>query len=102
MKFRYLVVLGILGFGSMGVDGCTNTRSMAEIEADAKRFGSTMGPDQVLGTSCVDYDSDRDGYVSCTVFRQAKDPLAIECLIIAGRSGCKLSIAKSRVQVNQY
>jgi hypothetical protein len=32
-----------------------------------------------IKVECVKWDSDLDGYVSCTVYRESGDPLYIEC-----------------------
>jgi len=40
---------------------------------------------------CNDSDSDGDGYVSCTVFRGALDPLAISC---GAENWCTFNCAK--------
>lgn len=40
----------------------------------------------VTETKCNRYDTDGDGYVSCTLFRGSEMPVQIEC----GVSGCRL------------
>ena len=56
------------------------------------------------GVSCVQSDSDGDGYCSCTIFRKDEDPLAIECgcevrCLWNCASGCKYTpIGKVRVR----
>lgn len=44
----------------------------------AKRFAAMMGAKSPRFL-CQPYDSDDDGYVSCTIFIQERDPVAIEC-----------------------
>ena len=67
--------------------------------AEAKAFSANF-PD-ATGVVCNDSDSDGDGYVSCTLFRGAKDPLAISCgaerwCIMNCATGCKLTPATVR------
>jgi len=90
-----LWTLAILLSSLLLFPGCF--KAISEIEADARGFAAAMGPDKVTGVSCVDRDSDRDGYVTCTVFRQGKEPLAIECTCIEGNHGCKMAVTKLRL-----
>lgn len=55
--------------------------------------------DIFLGVSCVERDSDGDGYVSCTIFRKGKDPIALECAyggFWSAGPGCKMAQPKMR------
>ncbi len=82
--------------------GCrtVKSQSMKQVESEAADFARRMSPDHVRGVACVNRDSDSDGYVSCTVFRDDAPPLAIECLYLEGESGCKIAVPKVRVEAN--
>lgn len=74
--------------------GANNTKTMADIEADAVKFGSNMDGKPPRAVQCMDVDSDNDGYVTCTVFRVDRDPYAIECAIRKDWHGCKPKVPK--------
>lgn len=63
-------------FCSLLLFGCLENPS--DLETQAKEFGVSMGYD-VKGVSCMNYDSDNDGYVSCAVNIGMQEPLQIEC-----------------------
>lgn len=86
-----VIVAGVFFFGirgfSYGGDG---------VKTEAETFARSMG-ESYTGINCVTYDSDGDGYVSCTIFRSGKDPLPIECARKWSRnSGCKLAMPQVR------
>jgi hypothetical protein len=61
---------------SFAVSACANSDSSIAkkaVEEYAKNF-----PD-ATGTDCAGYDTDDDGYCSCTVFRGEKSPIRIDC-----------------------
>lgn len=66
--------------------------NVERLEGTAKAYVQKLGY-QPIGVSCMNRDSDDDGYVSCTVTVNGLDaPLAVEC---ASRwrlltNGCKL------------
>jgi len=69
------------------------TADVAKAKDEAQSFMQHIpGATSVM---CNESDSDHDGYVSCTVFRGDKDPIAISCgaEIMCScncASGCKL------------
>lgn len=72
IKFTMIVlVLALVGCGSK-----------AEAERGARKWATSMGF-QVQNVSCVDIDTDHDGYVSCSVSVKRQDGsldlMAIEC-----------------------
>jgi len=87
-----VAVLGIILIGVIfGMQGCN--KAGAEATQDAIKFGKNMG-ENITGVECVKYDSDNDGYVSCTLFLRDKQPMAVDCAahsIMSWRnSGCRL------------
>lgn len=62
-----------------------------KLQEQAKEFATSMGYD-VKGLSCMNTDSDNDGYVSCAVNIGMQEPLQIECASLYSivRSGCRL------------
>lgn len=78
--------------------------TFADVEK-AKRFAQDFSKNipGATGVDCNDSDSDGDGYVSCTVFRGDKEPIAISCgaenyCACNCAKGCKLTPAR---MVNQ-
>lgn len=71
-------------------------RSMAEIEADAVTFARMMDGHEPRGVTCLDRDTDGDGYVTCTVFRTDRDPYSIQCATRAESKGCKPTVPMVR------
>ena len=69
----------------------------AKLQNQAKEFTKSMGYD-FKGTSCMNTDSDNDGYVSCAVNVGMQEPLQIECASLYSivRSGCRL------VKINMF
>lgn len=50
-----------------------------------------------VSVECNDTDSNGDGYVSCTIFRGSRDPVAIQCgaenwCVTNCASGCRLAV----------
>lgn len=62
-----------------------------KLQNQAKDFTKSMGYD-FKGASCMNTDSDSDGYVSCAVNIGMQEPLQIECVSLYSiiRSGCRL------------
>jgi len=56
--------------------GCHNADT-TEAKKQADAFARKIPGFQSV--ECVDSDSNGDGYVSCTVFRGDRDPVAIKC-----------------------
>ena len=85
------------------VAACTPTehrrRSTRYTEKLAEQFAQNLKPDDgTVTVQCADFDSDDDGYISCTVFVKAHGkvtPVGIECAAgyshsINSTGGCKL------------
>ena len=77
---------------------CNRTNKEAAENA-AREYQSHF--DDATGFECADQDIDRDGYVSCTIFRRNHDPYGIECgserYCINCARGCKTLVPKIRV-----
>lgn len=78
-----------------------STADVQKATKQAEEFAKHMP--EATGVTCNDSDSDGDGYVSCTVFRGDKDPLALSCgaqrfCSCNCASGCKLMAPALRVQ----
>jgi hypothetical protein len=82
-----LLVLVVIG----GMQGCN--KAGEETTQDAIRFSKNLG-ENITGINCMKYDSDGDGYVSCTLFLRDKPPLAVDCAAHSfmswRNSGCRL------------
>ncbi len=94
-----LIVIAIVGIlitvaVGAGFKGCSGGGDKAR--DSAYDFAKQMGV-PFTGVTCVDMDSDGDGYVSCTVFRTGQDPYPIECAREWSRNkGCKTAMPKVR------
>ena len=80
----------------ISVSGCVE--NVSSLEQEAKAYAQKLGYN-VMGASCMNYDSDSDGYVSCTVSLQdLREPIGVECSsrykIL--QSGCKLQKMAAR------
>lgn len=84
-----LGVIGVILFGS--VRSCVSSGGKAKDEA--RRFVSEMGL-RVNGVTCSDRDTDRDGYVSCTVSVDNDGKTHLEAIECAARytwnDGCRM------------
>lgn len=65
-----IVVVAIVGVAVGGCVGCGGDKAKAT--DSAKAWAEAMGITP-KGVSCVDHDTDGDGYVSCTVSEASKD-----------------------------
>lgn len=71
--------------------------SGAYAKDQAQEWAKSMGF-EVKGLTCMEYDNDRNGYVTCTIQVKGDEakPYTIECAIVAGDSctrqdrGCRL------------
>lgn len=85
------VLVAMVGFG---VTKCSSSQGTAEEEARA--YAQKMGM-KIKGVSCMNRDTDGDGYVSCTLNVIEKDesmtPIPIECAAkwSYNNEGCKES-----------
>ncbi len=88
-----MIVIAIIGvvlvIGGLFVTRCFFSGGQAEKEAH--KWAASMGYD-IQGVSCVDRDTDGDGYVSCTVnVKSNPQPIPIECAVsISMNSGCRV------------
>lgn len=85
--------------------------SGAAAPEEARRFLATLYPGRTFNTTCQQYDSDNDGYVSCTAVERVAvvrmegdalpppaEPLALECsATLSCSSGCRMQ----RARINQ-
>lgn len=94
MRLVSLSILVLLLCAAASDESCRTFRTMPEIERDAASFAEKMDGHPPRGVSCVNVDSDDDGYVTCTVFRVDRDPYSIQCAIRVGWEGCKPTIPK--------
>jgi prepilin-type N-terminal cleavage/methylation domain-containing protein len=62
-----------------------------QAEKDARKWAASMGYD-IQGMSCVNFDTDGDGYVSCTLnVKGDAQPVAVECAASTSlNSGCRM------------
>lgn len=70
MKFALLVFL-VFGI-SCGTDPDVS-------EDRARAFAQRANFTDISSTDCQRYDTDDNGYVSCTIFRKDHDPVGVEC-----------------------
>lgn len=98
ITFIAAMIAAAIIIGSIG--GCEADWERAEKSAAeyAKKLPGATGE-----VSCMKKDTDNDGYCRCTIFRQKKDPLHVECgcehfcfICTDGCSGIKHSIRATR------
>lgn len=71
-----------------------NCQPKQRSEDHARQWAKELGV-EVQGVSCVNQDSDGDGYVSCTVKRGNGELMAIECNPSMGlEGGCRIPARK--------
>lgn len=74
------LVIGVIVFGGALIaffgDGADNR---AYAEQEAQRYGQALYPRQSIRAVCQSADTDRNGYVSCTMVVGSGDPMPIEC-----------------------
>jgi hypothetical protein len=80
---KWIVVLVM----ALSVAACDRNKADTEREAAAWAKGL---PGLVTGVDCMKVDSDDDGYVTCTVFREDHEPFSIQCAKEKRNSGCRL------------
>ncbi len=88
-KIGYLCAM-VLAF-VLGNIGCQ--QDVANMKRQANSFVIGLGYELKENSEpqCQDYDSDGDGYVSCTVAVKGGNPMAIECKSdYALGSGCRM------------
>jgi hypothetical protein len=76
-----------------GLVGCIDQKPLAE--SQAREFLRTGYTNQWRNVQCMNVDTDRNGYVSCTVFMNNGQTLSIECarqdwLTVIQNNGCRL------------
>jgi hypothetical protein len=86
-----IIVIAVI----MALAGCNHTNTDAA-NASAEEFVKKI--DGATGFDCANQDTDRNGYVACTVFRKDADPLLIECgserFCVNCARGCKYTQLK--------
>ena len=89
VKTGFILVIGLM-IGSFIYNFSGSLHDVAQSNADAyaANFGS------LSKAVCNKYDTDSNGYVTCTVFRRNENPIEIEC----GPAGCR--IPKKIVGIN--
>jgi len=92
-----LAIVGFIIFG--GARGCSG-QAQEQAEGEARAFCAKTGL-AVTGAECMKFDSDNDGYISCTCFAQGQTPLAIECASGLFNSGCRLPKVPSVIRQSQ-
>jgi hypothetical protein len=70
MRKTLATLLTIFTFGCL--------ENPVKLQEQAREFTESMGY-TVKGVSCMNYDSDSDGYVSCAVNIGMQEPMQIEC-----------------------
>ena len=83
MRKTLATLLNIFTFGCL--------ENPVKLQEQAREFTESMGY-TVKGVSCMNYDSDNDGYVSCAVNIGMQEPLQIECSSMYNiiSRGCRL------------
>lgn len=82
MIFSIMLLIGIVAVGAILFNVFGGMQSIAEEKA-VEYSRNVPGATSV---SCNRYDTDANGYVTCTIFREQQIPMQIEC----GLAGCKL------------
>lgn len=93
------IIFLIVFAGTIG-RGCISSTSSAT-EA-ANRYVSTFHPDwSSPRVSCQGYDTDQNGYVSCTIGAPNHQPESIECpALVSFNSECRITRAQIQVPSN--
>ena len=66
----------------------------SDVSGDAREWATEMGY-VVQGVRCMDYDTDGDGYISCSV-KTSESLLAIECAKgFSMNNGCRVATGKA-------
>ena len=92
----------IIVLSLMGIVGLVITGTILSYDPDyiAKRHDQVtqsaemwaQNLNQEVRVSCMNLDTDMNGYHSCTIFREDKDPLGIEC----NTEGCRVVVKPAR------
>ena len=87
-----------------GVAGCIIALAFLSVgcsgrsENHAKEWMAKMGWDDVDAIDCMSFDSDNDGYVSCTA-RRGDKLIGIDCAAFFSlQSGCRMQKGATRQQ----
>jgi len=87
-----VAILGGVVFGSVGSCGSSGAKANKEAQAFGREMGLT-----VKGVTCMDYDTNGDGYVSCTLNTVEQGMLPIECARSwSWNSGCRAAMVLRR------
>jgi len=91
-----VAIIGIIAaIAIFGIRSCAGWGSQSEdVEATAMRWAADMQIENVKAVKCLDYDTDGDGYVSCTLSQKLPDGssklVQIECSsAFSWNEGCR-------------
>ena len=76
-----LIVLAIFAVFSAIIGSrfaCSGSKQNDAAKSEARKYARDLGV-RYSGISCADYDSDGDGYISCTIKPETGDLMYIEC-----------------------
>ncbi len=80
-------------FVIIAITSCQKRKPTNEVESEALDFATKMSG-HVNAVQCMNIDSDNDGYVTCTVFMQDREPFSLQCAQMEGWEGCKTTVPK--------
>lgn len=102
-----VVILGSICANTFG-RGCIGKSQNVDAVEQAANYANFMYPGKNARVQCVRLDSDRDGYVSCTIAYDAEnaitgltftDTVAVECAAgFTFNEGCQMSKARVNAQ----
>lgn len=86
--FIFIAVLSVGLVVFVHFNGCADHKKAIQA---AKEYAQNV-PHATGKISCMNKDSDNDGYCSCTIFRAKGDPLAVECACgsLSFKEGCRI------------
>ncbi len=75
---RFHVWGNLLAFLAGGIFSLVSCGTGTSPEEHARDYAVKMGM-KPIGVECMSYDTDGDGYVSCSIAEEGKRPFAVEC-----------------------
>jgi prepilin-type N-terminal cleavage/methylation domain-containing protein len=85
MKRGFTLIELMIGIAAVGIlllvvfaAACSGPEQKNAAKQEATKWAKELGI-EFTGISCADYDSDNDGYVSCTLALKSGDTKQIEC-----------------------
>ena len=75
-----MFIIALVGIVVVGVlaTSCSGPEQKNAAKKEAAQWAKELGI-EYTGISCADYDSDNDGYVSCTLAMKSGETKQIEC-----------------------